>query len=189
MAYNGSGTFVRLYNWATDKLNGIKIRADRMDAEMDGFATGLSTAITKDGQTTITANIPFSNFKITGLGSGTALTDGANLGQVQNNTAAYSTVSGTDAYTMTMTPTVTALVAGQVFRGKVTNANTSSLVTLQVDATAATNVKKNGAESLNGGDIPASGFSLFGYDGTNFQLLNPKGTSEDQAILASQIFG
>jgi hypothetical protein len=60
MAYNGSGTFVRLYDWETDKANSEKIQAARMDAEMDGFATGLSTAITKDGQTTTTVRVPFA---------------------------------------------------------------------------------------------------------------------------------
>lgn len=72
MAYNGAGVFVRLYNWVTDKANGIKVRADRMDAEMDGFATGLSNAVTKDGQTTITADLPMASHKFTGLSAGSA---------------------------------------------------------------------------------------------------------------------
>lgn len=45
---------------------------------MDGFATGLSTCITKDGQTTISANIPFNNKRITGLGDASADTDALN---------------------------------------------------------------------------------------------------------------
>lgn len=60
MAFNGSGSFVRLYNWVQDRINGIKIRADRMDAEMDGMATGLSNTICRDGQSTTTAAIPFA---------------------------------------------------------------------------------------------------------------------------------
>jgi hypothetical protein len=78
MAYNGSGTFQRLYNWVTDRTNSIKIRADRMDAEFDGIASGLSNAICKDGQTTITADIPFNNRKITGLADASASTDALN---------------------------------------------------------------------------------------------------------------
>lgn len=62
----------------TDRNNSLKIRADRMDAEMDGMATGLSTAICKDGQTTISANIPFNNKRITGLGDASAATDAMN---------------------------------------------------------------------------------------------------------------
>jgi len=69
MAFNGSGLFVRIYNWVIDRDTGIKIRADRMDAEMDGFATGLSTCITKDAQTATTARIPFALG--VGLGDGT----------------------------------------------------------------------------------------------------------------------
>lgn len=60
MAFNGSGVFSRLYNWVSDAANSIKITASRMDAEMDGFATGLSGCVTKDGQTTTTASIPFA---------------------------------------------------------------------------------------------------------------------------------
>jgi hypothetical protein len=69
MAFNGSGTFVRLYNWVNDKANSIKITASRMDAEMDGMATGLSTCITKDGQTVTTARVPFA----AGLSAGAGL--------------------------------------------------------------------------------------------------------------------
>lgn len=78
MAYNGSGLFSRLYNWVDDRIAGINIFDTRMDAEMDGFATGLSNTICRDGQSTITANIPFNNKKITGLGDATAATDALN---------------------------------------------------------------------------------------------------------------
>lgn len=59
MAYNGSGTFSRVFNWATDKGNAVPVTASRMDTEDDGFATGLTNAICKDGQTVTTARIPF----------------------------------------------------------------------------------------------------------------------------------
>lgn len=78
MPYNGLGTFTRLYSWVTDRTNSVKILADRMDAEMDGFATGLSNTITRDGQSTISAHIPFNSKRITGLGDATASTDALN---------------------------------------------------------------------------------------------------------------
>src|SRR5690242_11769119 len=59
-AFNGTGTYVRTYNWVTDKGNAVAVTASRMDTEDDGFATGLSTCIAKDGQTTATARIPFT---------------------------------------------------------------------------------------------------------------------------------
>lgn len=67
MAFNGSGVFQRVRNWVADATAGVKIRADYHDAEDDGFAEGLSNCITKDGQTTITQNIPFNNKRATGL--------------------------------------------------------------------------------------------------------------------------
>ena len=60
MAYNSSGTFSRLFDWTDDRDNGIKIRADRFDQELDGFATGLTTTLLKDGTQTATAIIPFA---------------------------------------------------------------------------------------------------------------------------------
>jgi hypothetical protein len=60
MAFDGTGSFERLYSWATDKINNIRILASRMDSEMDGFAVGLSTCVTKDGQTITTARVPFT---------------------------------------------------------------------------------------------------------------------------------
>lgn len=96
MAYNGSGVFQRLYNFVTDRNNGIKIRADRMDAELDGIATGLSNCITKDGQTTITGNIPFNDKRITGLGDASADADALNR---RSGDARYLELDGTGTMT------------------------------------------------------------------------------------------
>ena len=81
MAFNGSGTFARLYSWVVDKGNGLFIDSTRMDAEMDGMATALSNCMTRDGQSPPTANIPMGGKKITGLANGTASTDAVALGQ------------------------------------------------------------------------------------------------------------
>ena len=50
MAYDGNGNFVRIHNWTQDAANGIDITASEMDAEDNGFAAGLSKAVTRDGQ-------------------------------------------------------------------------------------------------------------------------------------------
>jgi len=67
MPFNGAGVFQRVRNWVADAAAGIKIRADYHDAEDDGFATGLTNCIAKDGQTIITQNIPFNSKRITAL--------------------------------------------------------------------------------------------------------------------------
>lgn len=138
MAFNGSGVFNRIYNWVNDKANGYKITASRMDGEFDGIATGLSNCITKDGQTTISANIPFSTYKLTGLGSGTARTDAINVGQVQDNQFLYlGTTSGSaDAYTLAPSPAITAYTATQQFTAKISATNLTTTPYLQLSAIA-----------------------------------------------------
>lgn len=138
MAFNGTGTFLRIYNWVTDKVNSIPITASRFDAELDGMATGLSNCITKDGQTTISANIPLNSFKLTGLGSGTARTDAITVGQVQDNQFLYlGTTSGSaDAYTLAPSPAITAYTATQQFTAKISATNLTTTPYLQVSAIA-----------------------------------------------------
>lgn len=77
MAFNGTGTFVRLYSWITDAANGLFVSSTRTDADTNDIAAGLSNCICKDGQTTVTANIPMGGFKLTGLAAGTAANDTA----------------------------------------------------------------------------------------------------------------
>jgi len=138
MAFNGSGTFERIYNWVNDKANGYKITASRMDGEFDGIASGLSQCITKDGQTTISANIPMSNYKFTGLGNGSSRTDSIALGQVQDGTYTYlGTTSGSaDAYTLTPSPSITAYATTQQFTAKINATNTTTTPYLQLSAIA-----------------------------------------------------
>ena len=93
MAYNGSGTFL-INSAGQPVVANTVISATVFNSLTADLATGLSTAITKDGQTTVTANIPFGNNKITTLGAGTAATDAANLGQVQSTAANSSRSRG-----------------------------------------------------------------------------------------------
>jgi hypothetical protein len=67
MPFQGNGTFARIYRWQNDAANGLDILADRFDAEDDGFATGLSNCITRDGQSPPTASIPWGNQNLTGV--------------------------------------------------------------------------------------------------------------------------
>lgn len=156
MPFNGNGTFVRVYNWTQDLNNNVPITASRFDTEDSGFATGLSTCITKDGQTTLTANIPFNSKKITNLGVGNARTDSLNIGQVQDNQFLdLGTTGGSaDAYTAGASPTITSYVATMRYTAKInaTNATTTPYLQLNGIADPSTNavIKK---ESASGGEI------------------------------------
>lgn len=149
MAFNGMGLFVRLYNWVQDRNNGIKILAARMDAEMDGFATGLSTCITKDGQQTVTADIPFNSHKITLLASPTLRTDGMNLAQAQDGTASYVSVTGSGTYIGSLNPAVSTTPDGMLVQVYFAKSNATT-------GTASLNLNGIGARNL----VDASGSML-----------------------------
>lgn len=81
MSYNGSGTF-NINTSGQPVTTGTTIDATVFNALTTDLATGLSTAICKDGQTTVTANIPMAGYKLTGVGTGTATTDAATVQNV-----------------------------------------------------------------------------------------------------------
>ena len=94
MSYNGSGTF-QINSAGQPVVTGTTISSTAFNALTADLATGLTTALTKDGQTTPTANIPLGGYKITGLANGTLSTDAMAYGQF--------TAFGVPGYTTTAT--------------------------------------------------------------------------------------
>lgn len=170
MAFNGSGVFSRLYNWLNDRDASIPITASRMDAEMDGFATGLSACVTKDGQTNPTANLPMATYRHTGVGNASARNDYAAAGQVQDSSFLWGgTAGGTaDALTLTLTPAITAYAAGQTFRF-IANANNTGAATININSVGAKTIQNNGS-ALAANDIVSGKIYEIVYDGTQFQI-------------------
>lgn len=84
------------------------------------------------------------------------------------------TASGTDTYTATLSPAITAYVAGQKFQILFTNANTGA-ATLNLNAVGALAITKNGATALAAGDIPAGSIKILAYDGTRLQIIGDGG--------------
>jgi hypothetical protein len=120
MPWNGSGLFTRPYDWTTDRDAGIKILSERMDTEMDGFATGLTACLTRNGETIPTANLPMGGFKHTGAadanGAGQYMTYG------QTNTAlALKAPLASPTFTGTVTLPATGTVLGTPASGTLTN--------------------------------------------------------------------
>ena len=74
MSFNGSGTF-NINSAGQPVVSGTTITATAFNALTADLGTGLSTTLTKDGQSTPTANIPMNGFKLTGLGNATAAND------------------------------------------------------------------------------------------------------------------
>jgi hypothetical protein len=171
MSYNGSGTFL-INSTGQPVVANTVISATVFNALTADLASGLTNCITKDGQSTPTANIPMGSNKITGLANGTLASDAANLGQVQSTAAKLiASVAGVDTVTGIMSPTLTAYAAGQLFYFVAAGANTGA-VTLNIDGLGAKTVTRDGATALAAGDINSGEIVVVIYDGTRFQMIN-----------------
>ena len=187
MSFNGSGTFV-INSTGQPVVTNTVISSTAFNALTADLATGLSTTLTKDGQTTPTANIPMGTFKFTGLGVGSAATDSANISQVQSSFGSFLTASGTDTITATVSPALTAYAVGQTFKFIVAATNTGA-VTINISSLGAKSIVKNGSTALVAGDLLINSLYQIVYDGTNFQLIGAGSVSAGKSIAFSIIFG
>ena len=169
--FNGSGTF-NISGIGLPYVSGTTISSSVANTLNTDIATGLSTCILKDGTQTITADIPFSNNKITSLGTGSAFNDAANIYNIQCSTGTLITVTGSDTIVGTATPALTSsYVTGMTFRFFAAATNTGA-VTLNINALGAKAVTKNGTTALSAGDIPVGVLITVTYDGTRFVMQN-----------------
>lgn len=105
MAFS-NGTF-SLYTPGNPVVTGTTIQSSWANNTLADIATGLTTCVLKDGSQTITANIPLSGFKLTGLGAATVAGDALRyeqlftsgavvlLGEVRYTTGSALTAVGT----------------------------------------------------------------------------------------------
>jgi len=173
MAYNGAGSFSRP---VSDYVSGTVINQDSVNSEFDGISTGLSTAICKDGQTTITATIPMNSNKLSGLTTGSAAGDSVNLGQTQGEAFIWCGTAGgsQNAITLSPTPAITSYVAGQRFIWKSGSSANNSSMTINVSSVGTKNAYNNGAALTSAGEHEANKYFMAFYDGTQFQLMKFK---------------
>ncbi len=116
MPFNGSGTFTRVYNWVTDKLNSVPITASRMETEDNGFAAGLSNCVTRDGQGTMSADFAPDADATRNLGTGVLRWKNLNLSGTatiggSSTAALFQTFSGTTSLANN-TPGVVKVLSG-----------------------------------------------------------------------------
>jgi hypothetical protein len=97
----------------------------------------------------------------------------------------YSTASGTNTYTATVTG-ITAYTEGDVYAIKFTNGNTGS-ATLNINAIGAITLKKSVSVNLDSGDLIAGGIYILIYDGTNFIVIGLAGSTAAGAANEIQI--
>jgi len=133
---------------------------------------GLSNCITKDGQQTVTANIPFNNNRLTGVANGVAASDAATVGQIQSGSAVTLTgLSGTgDAIVANSTPAITAYSTGQAFLYIPTATNTVSNPTINISTVGAKTITQSNGIGLWASALVVGTPYVLVYDGTNFRV-------------------
>jgi hypothetical protein len=128
--------------------------------------------MSKDGQTTPTANQDMDSYKHTSVGNASARDQYAAAGQVQDGSFTWcGTAGGTaDALTLTPTPAITAYATGQRFRFIAGASPSTGAVTVAVSGLATKAVQVN--ESALTADLTILAGKLYeiDYDGTQFQL-------------------
>jgi hypothetical protein len=182
--FNGSGIFQLVAG--NPVVTGTVISSTVHNNTMSDIANnGLTNCIAKDGQTTVTADISFSGFKLTNVASAIARSGVPNAGQIQDGgLILLSAVTGTNTITATTTPGVTAYLPGQVFRLFPTGSNTGA-TTLNINSLGAKSITKFGAAPLSAGDIITGNAIEVMFDGVQFQLLGASGAGR---LINVQIF-
>lgn len=174
MARNGAGTYARVagpyvYNTIIDQV--------AVNLELDDITTALTNSLTKNGETTATANQPMGTFRHTGVGNGVARTDYPSMGQLEDGTVNWVAGGGTaDAITATYAPALTALVDGQLCFVRATAANATTTPTFAPNGLTARTITLNGGQALVAGNIFGVGHELilrYLLASTRWELLNP----------------
>lgn len=184
MARDGSGNYSLPYPTFT---NGTTADADQVTANNTDLATAMAGSIAADGQTPITADIPMSTHKFTGMGAGSAATDSANLGQIQAEAYVWcGTAGGTkNALTLSPTPAITAYGTGSRFRFKTGAAQSDDVVTIAISGLTTKAGQINDTALSASLFLAASKWYEAFYDGTALQLtrLSPPNPSVDYGYI------
>lgn len=199
-----SGTYTAPSNSWNPALPATTISAADWNSQLADYETAWSTCILKDGTQTLTANIPFSGFKATGVNtnsgngsrsefvSGATLQDGGPLDS--GLTAGSSTV-----YTATLSPAITAYADKQCFRVQFDEACGNN-PTINFNSVGAKKIYKNVsgvATQLVANDVTANFVAILRYDDTldtaagGFWLINSAPIapgSITSAMLADQTY-
>lgn len=175
MARNGSGTYS--LPAGNPVVSGTTISSTVQNNTMSDIATALTQSIASTGVTTPTANLPMGNFRHTGVGNATALSQYASATDVQNGSiVVLSSVAGTNTITATAPLSMAAYAAGQTFRFTAANTITGA-TTINLNGLGAKAITKLGTLALVPNDIVAGQVVQITYDGTQFQMAQTPGAN------------
>ena len=168
MPRDGNGT----YNAPeAEVVTGTPISSASYNASLADLGAALTQSLSKDGQTSPTANLPMATYKHTNVGNASLRNEYATLGQVQDAAAVWGgTAGGTaNAATLTLSPAIAAYSAGMVIRF-VPSANNTGAVTLNVNGVGATAVVSPSGTACTSGELRGGLPVTVLYNGTSWVL-------------------
>jgi hypothetical protein len=155
----------------TAKNAAVNDTAALADARENDIADAINLLVMRDGGNQPSANLPMNTFVHTNVGAATARTMYARASQVQDGSLVYAEASGTaNAIALTTSPTC-APVEGMVI-GFVAEADNTSTTTVDLNSGGALALQVGGS-ACAGGEVNNGQFHQVGFDGTQWQLLNP----------------
>jgi hypothetical protein len=172
MSRDGNGTFSLVAG--NPVVTETVISSTTFNATLSDVGAALTQSVSKDGQTTMTANQNMGGFRHTNIDVATARNQYAAASQVQDSSFNYvNAVSGTDTITGTLSPAITAYATGLRLTLIPVN-NNGGAATLALNGLAAKAIVKQNAAVLVAGDLVAGIPVELTYNGTNFTVLNPQ---------------
>lgn len=128
-------------------------------------------------------NIPYDQVPVININNEAKVYIEQDCGEIYGEDAEAS-----DAYVISLDPTIYSYVTGQIVTFKANTANTGA-ATINVDGLGAVDIKKNYNEDLATGDILADQIVMLIYDGTNFQMLSQLGNAANTGQVIQVVQG
>ena len=196
MPRNGTGTFVRHTSlntgssaWQLDRDAGATILASNHDTHDQELADEITNSIACDGQSVVTADIPMSNNKFTGMKDGAANTDSATYLQAKSIVAqatiycAYNAAE-TIAWKEQSNAGATLLAPMNHCRGGTVMSRACTITRLQITgvantggagATATVKIYKNGVDTTVSAAITCTDSTTYKTAGANCSIACAQG--------------
>lgn len=171
--WDGSGNVTVTYDFTDDQSNSIDPDPARFDQNNADLTGAIENALAKDGQNAATADLDLgTSYHLINVADGADLTDSINFKQMQNSAGQYAVAGGSsNAYTLILSPAVTAYAAGQTFKFKANHTNTGS-ATLDVNGLGAKTIHTKTGGTIGANYIQNGVVYNVVYEGTVFRMVD-----------------
>lgn len=183
MPRNGSGTY-QLPPGINPVVTQTLITSAWANTTMSDLAAAITQSLSKDGQTTPTANLPMGGYRHTGVGDPLLPNQYATLSMTQSGANTRLTdVAGTNDITGNLPGNVNALTLGQLVQLIPTSDNTGP-ATLNINGIGPKPIITDAGSQIAEGNLITGRPYLLIYDGTSFVMLTGGFAAVSQAAIS-----